>query len=164
MQALEIVGIGHDKPAMQKLILNIKGQIEAGSTLHESLAKHPLYFDDLFVNLVEAGEQAGALETLLEKIATYKEKTEALKKKIKATPKGPKRREMKRVRRQMPRITEEYARGITEMVDPNTGQRVQDDRYGELVEQGFNPSRRPCSFPIIPRRGCVNDSIAASRR
>ncbi len=51
--------------------------------MHESLAKHPLYFDDLFVNLVEAGEHAGALETLLDKIATYKEKTEALKKKIK---------------------------------------------------------------------------------
>ncbi len=68
---------------MQKLILDIKADIEGGSTLHESLAKHPLYFDDLFVNLVEAGEQAGALETLLDKIATYKEKTEALKKKIK---------------------------------------------------------------------------------
>ena len=51
--------------------------------MHESLAKHPLYFDDLFVNLVEAGEQAGALETLLDKVATYKEKTEALKKKVK---------------------------------------------------------------------------------
>ncbi|MSQ91985.1 MAG: type II secretion system F family protein, partial [Gammaproteobacteria bacterium] len=54
-----------------------------GSSLHESLAKHPLYFDDLYVNLVEAGEQAGALEALLDKVATYKEKTEALKKKIK---------------------------------------------------------------------------------
>src|SRR5471032_2549010 len=68
---------------MQKLVLDIKNSIEGGSTLHDSLAKHPLYFDDLFVNLVEAGEQAGALETLLDKIATYKEKTEALKKKIK---------------------------------------------------------------------------------
>jgi type IV pilus assembly protein PilC len=68
---------------MQKLILDIKASVEGGSTLHESLAKHPMYFDDLFVNLVEAGEQAGALETLLDKIATYKEKTEALKKKIK---------------------------------------------------------------------------------
>jgi type IV pilus assembly protein PilC len=68
---------------MQKLILDIKSSVEGGSTLHESLAKHPLYFDDLFVNLVEAGEQAGALETLLDKIATYKEKTEILKKKIK---------------------------------------------------------------------------------
>ncbi len=61
----------------------LRANIEGGSTLHESLAKHPLYFDDLFVNLVEAGEHAGALETLLDKIATYKEKTEALKKKIK---------------------------------------------------------------------------------
>jgi type IV pilus assembly protein PilC len=83
VQAFEIIGNGHEKPAMQKLVLDIKGTIEGGSTLHESLAKHPLYFDDLFVNLVNAGEQAGALETLLDKIATYKEKTEALKKKIK---------------------------------------------------------------------------------
>src|SRR5450432_3087977 len=83
VQAFEIIGNGHEKPAMQKLVLEVKGTIEGGSTLHDSLAKHPLYFDDLFVNLVEAGEQAGALETLLDKIATYKEKTEALKKKIK---------------------------------------------------------------------------------
>jgi type IV pilus assembly protein PilC len=83
VQAFEIIGNGHEKPAMQKLVLDIKANIEGGSTLHESLAKHPLYFDALFVNLVEAGEQAGALETLLDKIATYKEKTEALKKKIK---------------------------------------------------------------------------------
>jgi type IV pilus assembly protein PilC len=83
VQAFEIIGNGHEKPAMQKLVLDIKATIEGGSTLHEALAKHPLYFDDLFVNLVEAGEQAGALETLLDKIATYKEKTEALKKKIK---------------------------------------------------------------------------------
>jgi type IV pilus assembly protein PilC len=83
VQAFEIIGNGHEKPAMQKLVLDVKGSIEGGSTLHESLAKHPLHFDDLFVNLVEAGEQAGALETLLDKIATYKEKTEALKKKIK---------------------------------------------------------------------------------
>jgi len=83
VQSFEIVGNGHDKPAMQKLILDIKSSIEGGVSLHESLAKHPLYFDDLFVNLVEAGEQAGALESLLDKIATYKEKTEALKKKVK---------------------------------------------------------------------------------
>jgi type IV pilus assembly protein PilC len=82
VQAFEIIGNGHEKPAMQKLVLDIKANIEGGSTLHESLAKFPLYFDDLFVNLVEAGEQAGALESLLDKIATYKEKTEALKKKI----------------------------------------------------------------------------------
>ena len=83
VQAFEIIGNGHEKPAMQKLVLDIKANIEGGSTLHESLSKFPLYFDSLFVNLVEAGEQAGALESLLDKIATYKEKTEALKKKIK---------------------------------------------------------------------------------
>lgn len=83
VQGLEIVGNGHDKPSMQKLILDIKADIEGGTSLHEALGKHPLYFDDLYVNLVEAGEQAGALETLLDKIATYKEKTEALKKKVK---------------------------------------------------------------------------------
>src|SRR3954468_12326098 len=83
VQAFEIVGNGHDKPSMQKLILDIKADVEGGTSLHEALSKHPLYFDDLFVNLVEAGEQAGALESLLDKIATYKEKTEALKKKVK---------------------------------------------------------------------------------
>ena len=83
VQSFEIIGNGHEKPAMQKLVLDIKNSIEGGSTLHESLAKYPLHFDNLFVNLVEAGEQAGALETLLDKIATYKEKTEGLKKKIK---------------------------------------------------------------------------------
>src|SRR5687767_5097088 len=83
VQAFEIVGVGHEKPAMQKLILEIKTHIEGGSSLHESLAKYPIYFDDLYTNLVEAGEQAGALESLLDKVATYKEKTEALKKKIK---------------------------------------------------------------------------------
>src|SRR6476619_6751019 len=83
VQAFEIVGTGNDKPSMQRLILDIKQDVEGGTSLHEALGKHPLYFDDLFVNLVEAGEQAGALETLLDKIATYKEKTEALKKKVK---------------------------------------------------------------------------------
>jgi type IV pilus assembly protein PilC len=83
VQAFEIVGNGNDKPAMQKLILDIKADVEGGTSLHEALGKHPLYFDDLFVNLVEAGEQAGALESLLDKVATYKEKTEALKKKVK---------------------------------------------------------------------------------
>jgi len=83
VQSFEIVGNGHENPAMQKLILSIKADVEGGSALAEALAKHPLYFDDLFINLVEAGEQAGALETLLDKIATYKEKTEAIKKKNK---------------------------------------------------------------------------------
>ena len=83
VQAFEIIGAGHDKPAMQKLVLDIKSDVEGGTSLHEALAKHPLYFDDLFVNLVEAGEQAGALEGLLDKVATYKEKSEAIKKKVK---------------------------------------------------------------------------------
>jgi type IV pilus assembly protein PilC len=83
VQAFEIIGAGHDKPSMQKLLLEIKGDIEGGTSLHEALAKHPLHFDDLYVNLTEAGEQAGALESLLDKIATYKEKTEAIKKKVK---------------------------------------------------------------------------------
>jgi len=83
VQAFDIVGNGHDNPGMQKLIMAIKADVEGGSTLADALARHPLYFDELFVNLVVAGEQAGALETLLDKIATYKEKTEAIKKKIK---------------------------------------------------------------------------------
>jgi type IV pilus assembly protein PilC len=83
VQAFDIVGSGHENQSMQKLIMSIKTEIEGGATLAESLAKHPVYFDDLFVNLVNAGEQSGALETLLDKIATYKEKTEAIKKKIK---------------------------------------------------------------------------------
>ena len=83
VQAFEIIGAGHDKPSMQKLLMEIKGDIEGGTSLHEALGKHPLYFDDLYVNLTEAGEQAGALESLLDKIATYKEKTEAIKKKVK---------------------------------------------------------------------------------
>jgi len=83
VQSFDIVGNGHDNPAMQKLILAIKADIEGGTSLHEALAKHPLHFDKLYTNLVEAGEHAGALESLLDKIATYQEKTEALKKKIK---------------------------------------------------------------------------------
>ncbi len=83
VQAFDIVGNGHEKPSMQKLILDVKSDVEGGTSLHEALAKHPLHFDDLYINLVEAGEQAGALESLLDKIATYKEKTEALKKKVK---------------------------------------------------------------------------------
>ncbi len=83
VQAFEIVASGLEKMSVQQLVLNIKSDVEGGTSLHESLAKHPLYFDDLYVNLVEAGEQAGALDTLLEKIATYKEKTEAIKKKVK---------------------------------------------------------------------------------
>ncbi len=83
VQAFEIVGAGHDNPAMQKLILAIKQDLEGGTALAEALGKHPLYFDDLYVNLVEVGEHSGSLDSLLDKVATYKEKTEAIKKKIK---------------------------------------------------------------------------------
>jgi type IV pilus assembly protein PilC len=83
VQAFEIIGRGHDNPSMQELILTIKADVESGTTLAESLGKHPRYFDPLFCNLVAAGERAGILETLLHKIATYKEKTEALKGKVK---------------------------------------------------------------------------------
>lgn len=83
VQAFDIVGQGHSNPSMSVLIFKIKASIEAGGTLANALREHPLYFDDLFISLVDAGEQSGALETLLEKIATYKEKTEALKSKIK---------------------------------------------------------------------------------
>ena len=83
VQSLEIVGRGHANPAMGEMILAINNSIEGGSTLAESLAKFPRYFDELFVNLVDAGERSGALETLLDKIATYKEKTESIKKKVK---------------------------------------------------------------------------------
>jgi len=83
VQAFDIIGTGNDNRAMQKLVLAVKSSVEGGTSLAESLAQHPLHFDDLYVNLVTAGEQAGALETLLDKIATYKEKTESIKKKIK---------------------------------------------------------------------------------
>jgi type IV pilus assembly protein PilC len=83
VQAFEIVGAGHDNPAMQKLILSIKQDLEGGTALAEALHKHPLHFDDLYVNLVEVGEHSGSLDKLLDKVASYKEKTEAIKKKIK---------------------------------------------------------------------------------
>jgi len=83
VQAFDIVGRGHNNPAMQEMILSIKADVEGGTSLTAALRKHPLHFDDLFCNLVEAGEAAGVLETLLDKIATYKEKTESLKAKIK---------------------------------------------------------------------------------
>ncbi len=83
VQAFEIVGRGNEKPSVRDLILKIKSDVEGGETFAAALAKHPRQFDDLVVNLVEAGEQAGTLETLLDKVATYKEKTEALKAKIK---------------------------------------------------------------------------------
>ena len=84
VQAFEIVGRGHENANMQDLILGIKADVEAGGALTEALKKRPLQFNDLYCNLVEAGEHAGILEAILHKIATYMEKTEALKSKIKA--------------------------------------------------------------------------------
>jgi type IV pilus assembly protein PilC len=83
VQAFEIIGRGHDNEGMRELILKIKAEVESGTSLSETLAKHPLYFDNLVISLVGAGEHAGVLEVLLDKIATYKEKTEYLKAKIK---------------------------------------------------------------------------------
>jgi type IV pilus assembly protein PilC len=79
---MQIIGEGHENASMQDMILAIKNDVESGTSLAESLGKFPLHFDDLFVNLVNAGEQSGTLESLLGEIATYKEKTEALKAKI----------------------------------------------------------------------------------
>lgn len=83
VQSFDIIGRGHENQSMQELLLGIKTDVESGDTLFEALSKRPIYFDELFCNLVHAGEQAGVLETLLDKIATYKEKTESLKAKIK---------------------------------------------------------------------------------
>jgi type IV pilus assembly protein PilC len=83
VQSFEIIGRGHENAGMRQLVLKIKNEVESGTSLSETLAKHPIHFDELVVNLVNAGEQAGVLETLLDKIATYKEKTEYLKAKIK---------------------------------------------------------------------------------
>ena len=83
VQAFEIVGNGHENASMQDMILKIKASVEAGNSLTEALKEHPLYFDDLYCNLVQAGEQAGILDNILDKVATYKEKTEAIKAKIK---------------------------------------------------------------------------------
>ncbi|MBL6985484.1 MAG: type II secretion system F family protein [Methylobacter sp.] len=83
VQSFDIVGKGHDNASMETMLMSIKNDIEGGDTLAEALNKKSLYFDELFCNLVAAGEQAGVLETLLDKIATYKEKTESMKKKIK---------------------------------------------------------------------------------
>jgi len=83
VQSFDIIGRGHENPRMQELLLNIKADIEGGSNLSDALAKHPLQFDELYCNLVSAGEHAGILDNILDKVATYKEKTEAIKAKIK---------------------------------------------------------------------------------
>ncbi len=84
LQAFDIVGKGHSNPAVAKLLGDIKADVETGSSLSASFRKYPLYFDNLFCNLVGAGEQAGILDTLLDRLATYKEKIQAIKGKIKA--------------------------------------------------------------------------------
>ncbi|WP_160152867.1 type II secretion system F family protein [Microbulbifer sp. ALW1] len=83
VQSFEIVADGSDNASLRKLILEIRDEVASGTSFAEALRKHPLYFDELFCNLVDSGEQSGALETMLGRIATYKEKTESLKKKIK---------------------------------------------------------------------------------
>lgn len=83
VQAFDIVGRGHDNPSMQDMLLTIKQDVESGTSVSLALAKFPLHFDDLVCSLVAAGEQAGVLDVLLDKIATYKEKTESIKGKVK---------------------------------------------------------------------------------
>lgn len=83
VQSFDIVAEGLENPSMRDLVIEIKNEVASGTSLANSIAKHPKYFDELFVSLVAAGEQAGTLETMLDRVATYKEKTEALKAKIK---------------------------------------------------------------------------------
>ena len=84
LQSFDIVGKGHSNPAVSKLLFELKTEVETGSSLNQAFRKYPLYFDPLFCNLVAAGEQAGILETLLDRLATYKEKILAIKSKIKS--------------------------------------------------------------------------------
>ena len=83
IQSFDIVAEGLENQSMKKLVKELKVDVAGGGGFATALSKHPQYFDELFCNLVESGEQSGALETMLERVATYKEKTEALKKKIK---------------------------------------------------------------------------------
>ncbi|MGB4813082.1 MAG: type II secretion system F family protein [Methylophilaceae bacterium] len=84
LQSFDIVGKGHSNPAVGKLLLDLKTDVETGSSLSAAFRKYPLYFDSLYCNLVGAGEQAGILDTLLDRLATYKEKIQAIKSKIKS--------------------------------------------------------------------------------
>ena len=84
LQSFDIVGKGHANPSMAKLILDLRADVETGTSLNNAFRKYPVYFDPLFCNLVGAGEQAGILEDLLTRLAIYKEKTLALKSKIKS--------------------------------------------------------------------------------
>ena len=83
LQSFDIVAKGHSNPSVTRLLLDIKTEVETGSSLAQAFRKYPLYFDSLFCNLVAAGEQAGILDTLLDRLATYKEKILAIKSKIK---------------------------------------------------------------------------------
>ena len=83
VQAFDIVADGIEKPKVGQLIRDVRTDVAAGNSFANSIRKHPLHFDELFCNLVDAGEQSGALETMLDRIATYKEKTESLKAKVK---------------------------------------------------------------------------------
>ena len=83
IQSFEIVADGLENPTLRDLVLDIKAEVAAGNGFADALSKHPKYFDDLFCNLVGSGEKSGALETMLDKVATYMEKTEILKKKVK---------------------------------------------------------------------------------
>jgi type IV pilus assembly protein PilC len=84
LQAFDIVGKGHSNPSVGRLLLDIKTDVETGSSLQQAFLKYPLYFDALYCNLIGAGEAAGILDALLERLATYMEKTQALKSKIKS--------------------------------------------------------------------------------
>jgi type IV pilus assembly protein PilC len=84
LQSFDIVGKGAPNPAIGKLVYEIKTEVETGSSLAQAFRKYPLYFDQLFCNLVQAGEQAGILETLLDRLATYQEKILAIQSKIKS--------------------------------------------------------------------------------
>jgi type IV pilus assembly protein PilC len=84
LQAFDIVGRGNANASVTKLLNDIRTDVETGTSLSAAFRKYPLYFDNLYCNLVEAGEQAGILESLLDRLATYMEKTEAIKSKIKS--------------------------------------------------------------------------------
>ncbi|RYE67163.1 MAG: type II secretion system F family protein, partial [Oxalobacteraceae bacterium] len=84
LQSFDIVAKGHANPSVSKLIQDIRGDVETGTSLNQAFRKFPLYFDPLFCNLVGAGEQAGILEDLLARLAMYKEKTLAIKAQIKS--------------------------------------------------------------------------------
>ncbi len=84
LQSFDIVGKGHANPAVGRLLLDIKTEVETGSSLNQAFRKYPLYFDQLYCNLVAAGEAAGILDSLLDRLATYKEKILAIKSKIKS--------------------------------------------------------------------------------